>query len=116
MGCAQSNVLQDDFFEAEPSPKSLTATSDKPQPDPKTEIKLLLLGASQSGKVRDFLYIQSKGCSCSLPCQSTLLKQMKVAFEGKYTQQELYSYRETILANTIQSLRLFAITLSTFQH
>lgn len=53
----------------------------------RSEIKMLLLGAGESGK-------------------STVLKQMKLIHEGSYTQEERESYLEIILSNTIQSMHV----------
>ena len=52
----------------------------------KNEIKMLLLGAGESGK-------------------STVLKQMKLIHHGGYNDQERDSYKEIIFSNTIQSMR-----------
>lgn len=52
----------------------------------KNEIKMLLLGAGESGK-------------------STVLKQMKLIHHGGYTRNERESYREIIFSNTVQSMR-----------
>ncbi|KAG6875613.1 Guanine nucleotide-binding protein subunit alpha [Termitomyces sp. T32_za158] len=52
----------------------------------KNEIKMLLLGAGESGK-------------------STILKQMKLIHHGGYNEQERDSYKEIIYSNTIQSMR-----------
>lgn len=53
----------------------------------RNEVKMLLLGAGESGK-------------------STVLKQMKLINEGSYTREERESYIEIILSNTIQSMRV----------
>ncbi|CAA7270291.1 unnamed protein product [Cyclocybe aegerita] len=52
----------------------------------KNEIKMLLLGAGESGK-------------------STVLKQMKLIHHGGYNDSERDSYKEIIYSNTIQSMR-----------
>eukprot|EP00732_Lithocolla_globosa_P004636 Lithocolla_globosa_v1_NODE_4378_length_1450_cov_119.556272.p1 type:complete len:356 gc:universal NODE_4378_length_1450_cov_119.556272:1284-217(-) len=51
------------------------------------EVKLLLLGAGESGK-------------------STILKQMKILHQGGYNESERESYREIIWSNTIQSMQV----------
>ncbi|CAH7688161.1 guanine nucleotide-binding protein subunit alpha [Phakopsora pachyrhizi] len=51
----------------------------------RNEIKMLLLGAGESGK-------------------STILKQMKLIHEGSYSAGERESYKEIIFSNTIQSM------------
>lgn len=53
----------------------------------RNEIKMLLLGAGESGK-------------------STVLKQMKLIHEGSYTPEERESYVEIVLSNTIQSMHV----------
>lgn len=53
----------------------------------RNEIKMLLLGAGESGK-------------------STVLKQMKLINQGSYTQNERESYKEIIISNTLQSMRV----------
>ena len=53
--------------------------------DAKTEIKLLLLGAGESGK-------------------STLFKQMRIIHDGGYSPDECKQYKHFVHSNTIQSL------------
>ncbi|CAO3594054.1 unnamed protein product [Absidia cylindrospora] len=53
----------------------------------KSEIKMLLLGAGESGK-------------------STLLKQMKLIHDGGFTVEERESFKEVIFSNTMQSMRV----------
>ncbi|KAK2801981.1 Guanine nucleotide-binding protein subunit alpha [Emmonsiellopsis sp. PD_5] len=53
----------------------------------RNEIKMLLLGAGESGK-------------------STILKQMKLINEGSYSQDERESFKEIIFSNTVQSMRV----------
>ncbi|KAK0917813.1 guanine nucleotide-binding protein subunit alpha, partial [Friedmanniomyces endolithicus] len=53
----------------------------------RNEIKMLLLGAGESGK-------------------STILKQMKLIHEGGYSRDERESFREIIFSNTVQSMRV----------
>ncbi|EEQ88818.1 Glucoamylase 1 precursor (Glucan 1,4-alpha-glucosidase) (1,4-alpha-D-glucan glucohydrolase) [Blastomyces dermatitidis] len=53
----------------------------------KNEIKMLLLGAGESGK-------------------STILKQMKLIHEGSYSRDERESFKEIIFSNTVQSMRV----------
>jgi len=61
----------------------------------KNEIKMLLLGAGESGK-------------------STVLKQMKLIHHGGYNDSERDSYKEIIFSNTIQSMRsVFSLQSST---
>ncbi|CAO3644211.1 unnamed protein product [Cunninghamella blakesleeana] len=52
----------------------------------KSEIKMLLLGAGESGK-------------------STILKQMKLIHDGGFTAEERESFKEVIFSNTMQSMR-----------
>lgn len=53
----------------------------------RNEVKLLLLGAGESGK-------------------STILKQMKLIHDNGYTKEERDSFKEIIFSNTIQSMRV----------
>jgi guanine nucleotide-binding protein subunit alpha len=53
----------------------------------RNEIKMLLLGAGESGK-------------------STILKQMKLMYEGGYSRDERESFKEIIFSNTVQSMRV----------
>ncbi|KAL1924834.1 uncharacterized protein VTP21DRAFT_4488 [Calcarisporiella thermophila] len=53
----------------------------------RNEVKLLLLGAGESGK-------------------STILKQMKLIHDGGYTTDERESFKEIIFSNTVQSMRV----------
>ncbi|KAK4054654.1 guanine nucleotide-binding protein subunit alpha [Microbotryomycetes sp. JL221] len=53
----------------------------------RNEIKMLLLGAGESGK-------------------STILKQMKLIHQGSYSDKERESYKEIIFSNTVQSMRV----------
>ena len=53
----------------------------------KNEVKLLLLGAGESGK-------------------STILKQMRLIHDSGYTEEERESYREVIFSNTLQSIKV----------
>ncbi|ORY05031.1 guanine nucleotide binding protein, alpha subunit [Basidiobolus meristosporus CBS 931.73] len=58
----------------------------------RNEIKMLLLGAGESGK-------------------STILKQMKLIHDGGYTTGERESYREIIFSNTLQSMRVILVAM-----
>ncbi|CAG8721371.1 12859_t:CDS:2, partial [Acaulospora colombiana] len=62
----------------------------------KNEIKMLLLGAGESGK-------------------STVLKQMKLIHHGGYNDQERESYKEIIFSNTVQSMRAILEALPTLE-
>jgi len=53
----------------------------------RNEIKMLLLGAGESGK-------------------STILKQMKLIHQGSYSEDERESYKEIIYSNTVQSMHV----------
>lgn len=58
----------------------------------RSEVKLLLLGAGESGK-------------------STILKQMKLIHEGGYSTVELRAFRQIIYSNLIQSMKALLIGL-----
>ncbi|KAG0019947.1 guanine nucleotide-binding protein subunit alpha [Entomortierella chlamydospora] len=53
----------------------------------RNEVKMLLLGAGESGK-------------------STILKQMKLIHDGGYTKEEREAFKEIIFSNTVQSMRV----------
>ncbi|CAI2170950.1 7173_t:CDS:2 [Funneliformis geosporum] len=53
----------------------------------RNEVKMLLLGAGESGK-------------------STILKQMKLIHDGGYSPEERESFKEIIFSNTVQSMRV----------
>jgi len=53
------------------------------------EIKLLLLGAGESGK-------------------STIVKQMKIIYLSGYSEEELLTFRPVIQANAIEAMKLLA--------
>ncbi|KAL9052349.1 MAG: hypothetical protein Q9162_005441 [Coniocarpon cinnabarinum] len=83
MGCSASSeekVLRQRNEEIENQLK-------KDRMNQRNEIKMLLLGAGESGK-------------------STILKQMKLIHEGGYTRDECESFKEIIYSNTVQSMRV----------
>jgi len=83
MGCAQSSVVDD---EAKARNDEIENQLKRDRMMAKNEIKMLLLGAGESGK-------------------STVLKQMKLIHHGGYNDSERDSYKEIIFSNTIQSMR-----------
>ncbi|KAJ2757284.1 guanine nucleotide-binding protein subunit alpha [Coemansia nantahalensis] len=60
----------------------------------RNEVKMLLLGAGESGK-------------------STIIKQMKLIHDGGYSQEERESFKEVIFSNTIQSMRVLLEAMDT---
>ncbi|CAB4475151.1 unnamed protein product [Rhizophagus irregularis] len=60
----------------------------------RNEIKMLLLGAGESGK-------------------STILKQMKLIHDGGYSPEERESFKEIIFSNTVQSMRVILEAMET---
>ncbi|CAI4219139.1 unnamed protein product [Parascedosporium putredinis] len=62
----------------------------------RNEIKMLLLGAGESGK-------------------STILKQMKLIHEGGYSRDERESFKEIIFSNTVQSMRVILEAMETLE-
>jgi len=83
MGCVQSSPVDD---EAKARNDEIESQLKRDRMMAKNEIKMLLLGAGESGK-------------------STVLKQMKLIHHGGYTESERDSYKEIIFSNTIQSMR-----------
>lgn len=83
MGCVQSSAVDS---EAKARNDEIETQLKKDRMMAKNEIKMLLLGAGESGK-------------------STVLKQMKLIHHGGYNDQERESYKEIIYSNTIQSMR-----------
>jgi guanine nucleotide-binding protein G(i) subunit alpha len=83
MGCVQSSGVND---EAKARNDEIESQLKRDRMMAKNEIKMLLLGAGESGK-------------------STVLKQMKLIHHGGYNEQERESYKEIIFSNTIQSMR-----------
>lgn len=83
MGCVQSTGIDD---EAKARNDEIESQLKRDRMMAKNEIKMLLLGAGESGK-------------------STVLKQMKLIHLGGYNEPERDSYKEIIYSNTIQSMR-----------
>ncbi|KIM45751.1 hypothetical protein M413DRAFT_442360 [Hebeloma cylindrosporum] len=83
MGCVQSTGVDD---EAKARNDEIENQLKRDRLMAKNEIKMLLLGAGESGK-------------------STVLKQMKLIHHGGYNDSERDSYKEIIFSNTIQSMR-----------
>lgn len=82
MGCAVSSMNEKEAAErSKKIDKDLRAAGEKAA----GEVKLLLLGAGESGK-------------------STIVKQMKIIHEAGYTKEECEQYKPVIYSNTIQSL------------
>ncbi|KAI6121804.1 G protein alpha-subunit [Pisolithus sp. B1] len=83
MGCVQSTGVDSD---AKARNDEIENQLRRDKMLAKNEIKMLLLGAGESGK-------------------STVLKQMKLIHHGGYNDSERDSYKEIIFSNTIQSMR-----------
>ncbi|CAM0139605.1 guanine nucleotide-binding protein subunit alpha [Umbelopsis sp. WA50703] len=83
MGCCQSVEDQDGKLRNDEIENQLK----RDRANMRNEIKMLLLGAGESGK-------------------STILKQMKLIHDGGYSQDERESFREIIYSNTTQSMRV----------
>ncbi|KAI9319487.1 G-alpha protein [Dichotomocladium elegans] len=83
MGCCQSA----ERVEEKQRNHEIEAQIKRDRANMKLEIKMLLLGAGESGK-------------------STILKQMKLIHDGGYTPEERESFKEVIFSNTIQSMRV----------
>ncbi|KAI7877236.1 guanine nucleotide-binding protein subunit alpha [Lichtheimia hyalospora FSU 10163] len=83
MGCCQSNEVSDGKARNEEIENQLKRDKLNMQ----NEVKLLLLGAGESGK-------------------STILKQMKLIHDGGYSHDEREAFKEIIFSNTVQSMRV----------
>ncbi|EPQ29477.1 uncharacterized protein PFL1_03232 [Pseudozyma flocculosa PF-1] len=83
MGCGASKVDK----EGQARNDEIEAQLKRDRLAQKNEIKMLLLGAGESGK-------------------STILKQMKLINHGSYSPEERDSYKEIIFSNTLQSMRV----------
>jgi guanine nucleotide-binding protein G(o) subunit alpha len=83
MGCANSSNSQD--REAQERSKALDKQLKEDAERAAKDVKLLLLGAGESGK-------------------STILKQMKIIHMDGYSKEDFEQYREVVYSNTIQSL------------
>jgi len=83
MGCVPSSPVDE---EAKARNDEIENQLKRDRMQAKNEIKMLLLGAGESGK-------------------STVLKQMKLIHHGGYNDAERESYKEIIYSNTIQSMR-----------
>eukprot|EP00123_Amoebidium_parasiticum_P010834 comp20352_c0_seq1/m.25680 comp20352_c0_seq1/g.25680 ORF comp20352_c0_seq1/g.25680 comp20352_c0_seq1/m.25680 type:complete len:354 (-) comp20352_c0_seq1:393-1454(-) len=83
MGCASSSEEKG----AADNSKAIDAELEKEKRRLASEVKLLLLGAGESGK-------------------STIVKQMKIIHESGFSKDECQSYREVIYGNTIQSMQV----------
>lgn len=82
MGCAVSSIADKEAAErSKKIDKDLRAEGERQA----REVKLLLLGAGESGK-------------------STIVKQMKIIHEAGYTKEECLQYKPVVHSNTIQSL------------
>lgn len=89
MGCVQSSGVHD---EAKARNDEIENQLKRDRQMAKNEIKMLLLGAGESGK-------------------STVLKQMKLIHHGGYNGPERESYKEIIFSNTVQSMRAILYAL-----
>ncbi|KAG0165526.1 guanine nucleotide-binding protein subunit alpha [Apophysomyces sp. BC1034] len=83
MGCCQSNVV----FDGNSRNEEIENQIKRDKLNMRNEVKLLLLGAGESGK-------------------STILKQMKLIHDGGYSLDERVSFKEIIFSNTLQSMRV----------
>ena len=81
MGCAVSSLEKEAAERSRKIDRELAMDGEKAS----REVKLLLLGAGESGK-------------------STIVKQMKIIHETGYSQEECLQYQPVVFSNTIQSL------------
>lgn len=85
MGCAISNPSSEEKRQAEERSKQIDLHLKADGEKAAREVKLLLLGAGESGK-------------------STIVKQMKIIHEKGYSKEECEQYRPVVYSNSIQSL------------
>lgn len=93
MGCGVSSHLEDEndpFLQGQRANDSIERSMQMEKQKSKNEIKLLLLGAGESGK-------------------STVLKQLKLLHKGGFTHQERLQYTQVIWADAIQSMKILVI-------
>ncbi|KAJ2607956.1 guanine nucleotide-binding protein subunit alpha [Coemansia sp. RSA 1804] len=83
MGCGASKEI----LEEKRNNDEIDSQLRKERMNLRNEVKMLLLGAGESGK-------------------STIIKQMKLIHDGGYSQEERESFKEVIFSNTIQSMRV----------
>ena len=81
MGCAVSSLEKEAAERSRKIDRELAIDGEKAS----REVKLLLLGAGESGK-------------------STIVKQMKIIHETGYSSEECLQYQPVVYSNTIQSL------------
>ncbi|EGX50545.1 guanine nucleotide-binding protein subunit alpha [Orbilia oligospora] len=92
MGCSMSTEEK----EGKQRNEEINAQLQKDKMLARNEIKMLLLGAGESGK-------------------STILKQMKLIHEGGYSRDEKESFKEIIFSNTVQSMRVILEAMETLE-
>ncbi|KAJ3331312.1 guanine nucleotide-binding protein subunit alpha [Blyttiomyces sp. JEL0837] len=83
MGCAQSAEDKETKMRND----EIDAALKKEKLNLRNEVKMLLLGAGESGK-------------------STILKQMKLIHDSGYNNDEREAFKEIIFSNTVQSMRV----------
>lgn len=91
MGCTVSTQVLDDesdpFLQNKRANDAIEQSLQLEKQRDKNEIKLLLLGAGESGK-------------------STVLKQLKLLHQGGFSHQERLQYAQVIWATAIQSMKI----------
>lgn len=90
MGCAQSAEEKEGKLRNE----EIEAALRKEKANQRNEVKMLLLGAGESGK-------------------STILKQMKLIHDNGYNSDEREAFKEIIFSNTVQSMRVIMEAMET---
>ena len=95
MGCTPSKQTTQEEQDAIRN-KEIDTQIKQAKADSQREVKLLLLGAGESGK-------------------STVLKQMKLIHYGGYSQEERDEFKEIIYSNTVQSMRVILEAMETMQ-
>ncbi|KAK4054110.1 guanine nucleotide-binding protein subunit alpha [Microbotryomycetes sp. JL201] len=89
MGCGGSKPYDEQDTSAKARSDAIDAELRKARADMRKDVKLLFLGAGESGK-------------------TTVIKQMRLMSQGTYTEREREDFREFIFINAVQSAQVLA--------
>ncbi|KAG8898794.1 guanine nucleotide-binding protein subunit alpha [Tulasnella sp. 403] len=106
MGCTESKVLKEDLDEYTKDSLRKSESESRPvKAKSPPEVKMLLLGAGDSGKVNAALLPAIESASAHVDSQTTILKQLKLNFEGGYNDRERKLHKDNIFSMTVASMR-----------